>query len=68
MSLPQFIQAALTDLLMMYGTEASRSDVNTFAEDNDYDAQVLWRAYVLAARKLKPYIGQVVDSVSEEGV
>lgn len=68
MSLPTVIQVALTDLLEMYGTGADRRDINAFAEDNDYDSDILWRAYEAAAQKLKPYIGQVVDSVSQEGV
>ena len=68
MALPQNIQVALTDMLMMYGTEADRSDIDTFAEDNDYDSDVLWKAYRAGAQKLKPYIGQVVDAISEEGV
>jgi len=53
---------------MMYGTEADHSDIDTFAEDNNYDSDVLWKAYRAGAQKLKPYIGQVVDAISEEGV
>lgn len=68
MALPQFIQVALTDMLTQYGTAAEYSDIRTFAEDNDYDVDVLWKAYKTAALKLRPYIGKVVDAVSGEGV